>query len=488
MKRIYSLLASFLLVVVVANGQTIEKKWGFGAGAGGYLNLNNSSLGFSPDAYLSRYLSPSFDVMGNLFIGYFGNKNINEPLDNLNPSLNLRYKFFNGYIMPVESKIQPYVSAGVGYLFDNAETGVNFTLNGGVKYPLSKTFSLFAETGYIHGIPSTRTLEDNSIVDIHDNFAKLILGVEISFIKQPDSDKDGVIDPLDKCPDTPKGATVDEKGCPSDSDGDGVFDGIDKCPNTLPGTPVDEKGCPLDDDGDGVNNAIDKCPDTPKKVKVDDKGCPLDEDGDGVYDDDDKCPGTPAGVEVDKKGCPKDADQDGVSDDKDKCPDTPKGDQVDENGCSLDADMDGVSDNKDKCPGTRKGAVVDQEGCINHSANIDLINSKLHPIYFDTNVSKVTPVQNSKIDNIVEILKEYPEYKVNLYGHADPRGTAEYNIALSQHRVDDVVALLKTRGIGKDRITTKAFGEELAPQGELSEEELQENRKVASYMYIVVSK
>ena len=60
----------------------------------------------------------------------------------------------------------------------------------------------------------------------------------------------------------------------------------------------------LDSDGDGVVDNLDKCPGTPAGVKVNRDGCPLDTDGDGVYDYLDKCPGTPAGVKVDQDGCP----------------------------------------------------------------------------------------------------------------------------------------------------------------------------------------
>jgi OmpA-OmpF porin, OOP family len=59
-----------------------------------------------------------------------------------------------------------------------------------------------------------------------------------------DSDKDGVPDDLDKCPDTPPGVAVDENGCPKDSDKDGVPDYLDKCPDTPLGTKVDANGCP----------------------------------------------------------------------------------------------------------------------------------------------------------------------------------------------------------------------------------------------------
>jgi OOP family OmpA-OmpF porin len=59
----------------------------------------------------------------------------------------------------------------------------------------------------------------------------------------PDQDRDGVYDRLDRCGNTPRGAVVDEWGCPIDSDSDGVYDGLDKCPGTPPGEAVDANGC-----------------------------------------------------------------------------------------------------------------------------------------------------------------------------------------------------------------------------------------------------
>lgn len=457
MKKEFILLVLItLLMAVASNAQTVEKKWGFGADIGGYYNMDMNAAGMTPGAYLSRYLSPSFDLMADVTIGYFGNRSLTEPLDFLNPTLKLRYKLYNNKIMPAKSKLQPYLYAGGGYLFDNAESGPNFNAGLGFKFPMNKTFSLFAEGGYIHGIDSERAISSDERRNVHDNFIKLVVGIEISFIKQPDTDKDGVIDNLDECPGTPKGATVDSKGCPSDSDGDGVLDGIDKCPNTPKGAPVDEKGCPLDSDDDGVIDLYDECPDTPKKVKVDEKGCPFDADGDGVYDENDKCPDTPQGTEVDEDGCPIDKDSDG----------------------------DGVMDSVDECPDTPKSAVVDKKGCVDPQATIDFLNPQLKPVYFDTNVHTVTQNQYNIVDNLVNLLNDYPEFKINIYGHADPRGTEEYNRALSSRRAQAVVELLIERGIPEERIETKAFGEEMAPTGELSEEELQEERKAASYMFI----
>ena len=97
---------------------------------------------------------------------------------------------------------------------------------------------------------------------------------------------------------------MDATGCPADQDKDGVLNGIDKCPNTPVGATVDATGCPADQDQDGVFNGIDKCPDTPAGAKVNLTGCPIDSDGDGVADYADKCPNTAAGIKVNAEGCP----------------------------------------------------------------------------------------------------------------------------------------------------------------------------------------
>lgn len=63
-----------------------------------------------------------------------------------------------------------------------------------------------------------------------------------------DSDGDGVQDLYDKCPNTPPGVAVDDRGCPKDSDKDGIPDYLDDEPNTPYGMPVDSAGVALSDD------------------------------------------------------------------------------------------------------------------------------------------------------------------------------------------------------------------------------------------------
>jgi len=89
--------------------------------------------------------------------------------------------------------------------------------------------------------------------------------------KVPDSDGDGVIDTMDKCPNTPAGRKVNAQGCELDTDGDGIVDGLDKCPDTPAGRKVNAQGCELDTDGDGIVDGLDKCPTIFAKTA---DGCP----------------------------------------------------------------------------------------------------------------------------------------------------------------------------------------------------------------------
>jgi hypothetical protein len=127
-----------------------------------------------------------------------------------------------------------------------------------------------------------------------------------------DTDRDGVPNDRDRCPNTPAGNSVDANGCSADqrdADGDGVPDGRDSCPNTPAGQPVDGNGCSAsqrDSDNDGVPDNRDLCPNTPSGQPVGTNGCPIvigDSDNDGVPNDRDQCPNTPAGTVVNEHGC-----------------------------------------------------------------------------------------------------------------------------------------------------------------------------------------
>jgi OOP family OmpA-OmpF porin len=214
------------------------------------------------------------------------------------------------HYFPLEKcKITPYAYVGLGYQWvsGNYDDNVVADLGLGAKYPINEKLNTFLEM---------RGLRDFGNNDNHYGF---ILGLTYKFgnektavakpvtvepVKPKDSDNDGIIDELDKCPNTPQGVKVDKNGCQIDSDGDGVYDNVDKCPNTPRGVKVDINGCPIDSDKDGVPDYLDKCPDTMQNIDVNKNGCALDRDNDGVADYLDKCPNTPSDIKVNKVGCP----------------------------------------------------------------------------------------------------------------------------------------------------------------------------------------
>ncbi len=218
-----------------------------------------------------------------------------------------------------------------------------------------------------------------------------------------------------------------------------------------PAYPIDP-GCFGDADGDGVADPMDKCPDTPKGVKVDADGCPLDSDGDGVTDDKDKCPGTPKGTKVNADGCAMDSDGDGVADAKDKCPGTPAGVKVDANGCALDSDGDGVADYMDKCPGTPAGAKVDADGC---AVQIILQNVK-----FQLNSRELTAESKDTLNKVATSLKNRSDISgIQVIGHTDSTGAADYNQSLSEKRATAVSDYLVSQGVDAGLLSSKGMGE-----------------------------
>jgi len=144
-----------------------------------------------------------------------------------------------------------------------------------------------------------------------------------------------------------------------------------------------------------------------------------------------------------------DSDGDGVSDNNDQCPNTPKGTDVDAYGCPYDSDHDGVADLSDKCPDTPVGFQVDIDGCPETFA---------FNVTFATDSARVTSTNMEQIDRFVSFMKSN-NYKANIVGRADDRGTDAYNETLSKKRAEAVLQILVSKGIPAERLTAVAKGE-----------------------------
>ncbi len=277
-----------------------------------------------------------------------------------------------------------------------------------------------------------------------------------------------------------------------DADGDGIEDSKDMCPGTPAGILVDEFGCPADADKDGVPDYLDRCSGTPKGVRVDKDGCPVDSDKDGIPDYTDLCPNTPAGVAVDEYGCPFDHDADGVPDYLDKCPNTPAGVSVDEKGCPLDSDMDGVPDYLDKCPDTKHGTIVDPDGCPVvkkvESENDELKKEKpkreivlTAATSFEFGKTNLLPSAFSRLNQLVEEMKEFPNSEWLIEGHTDNIGSEAMNEFISLERAKSVLNYFISKGISKTRFTIIGKGEKDPVADNNTESGRAKNRRVVIF-------
>ena len=194
----------------------------------------------------------------------------------------------------------------------------------------------------------------------------------------------------------------------------------------------------------------------------------LDSDGDGVVDERDQCPNTPRGITVDARGCPPDSDGDGVPDYLDRCPGTPPGVAVDNSDCPFDSDGDGVADHLDQCPNTPKGATVNEVGCWSLEATT----------LYDSNSSYMKAEAYPLLDEVAIILEKNPEMKVEVQGHTDNKGTAEYNQWLSEKRAQRVKDYLVSKGIDPSRLEAKGYGLTQAVASNATVEGRAQNRRV----------
>lgn len=167
-------------------------------------------------------------------------------------------------------------------------------------------------------------------------------------------------------------------------------------------------------------------------------GCP----GRGLFD-------TPCRIE--------DSDGDGVPDDRDKCPDTPRGRTVDADGCepasAAPAATAPAPATADLAPAaSAEPAALAPAAATGPALVVEGVN-------FDFDKAVIRPQDRSKLDEDVAVLKQWGDVQVEVAGHADSTGPAEYNVGLSLRRAHAVRDYLVGNGIAADRLIVKGYGE-----------------------------
>lgn len=81
-------------------------------------------------------------------------------------------------------------------------------------------------------------------------------------------------------------------------------------------------------------------------------------------------------------------------------------------------------------------------------------------VYFDFDQYTLSSKSIQTLRSIAEVMEDNKDLEITVSGHADERGTREYNLALGQRRGEAVRDYLLLNGISKNRITVKSYGEE----------------------------
>jgi peptidoglycan-associated lipoprotein len=102
-------------------------------------------------------------------------------------------------------------------------------------------------------------------------------------------------------------------------------------------------------------------------------------------------------------------------------------------------------------------------------------------IYFDFDKFEVKPEYQDIVNAHAQYAADHPEAKMTLKGHADHRGSHEYNLALGQKRSVSVKDVMNTSGASDGQIETVSYGEEEANQNCQGNECSQDRRVDISY-------
>lgn len=435
MKHLNKLFVAALMVVGLnAQAQDEDNPWAISFGVNAVSNRFGASSEFGDQftGYFKTkdwnilpsvsYLTVGRSIGSNLTVGVTGSVNKIDKIVSRTPGTldytttdpgDLTYYAVDGivkYGFLQKSWFNPYVHVGGGYTWLD-EKG-NGTVNGGVgiNFWFTENVGLTVQSTYKH------TFEDQAEANVPRHIQHFA-GITFKFGGK-DTDKDGIYDKDDLCPETP--GLKQFQGCP-DTDGDGIPDKDDACPEVA-GLP-EFQGCP-DTDGDGIADKDDACPEVAGLKEL--QGCP-DGDGDGVADKDDKCP-TVAGPK-ENGGCP--------------WPDT---------------DGDGVLDKDDLCPNV-KGTSANR-GCPEVTEEVmKRLNEYARTILFNSGKATFKEETMPVLASMLAIFKEYPNADFSIEGHTDSDGSNALNQTLSENRAGAVKTFLVENGIATERLTSIGFGE-----------------------------
>jgi len=124
------------------------------------------------------------------------------------------------------------------------------------------------------------------------------------------------------------------------------------------------------------------------------------------------------------------------------------------------------------------GSGVDSGAAIGSGAATAAYSLATKTVYFSYDGTDIDSAGQSVVDNFGKYLTATPSAKLRLEGHADERGSAEYNIALGERRASVVARALKTAGASDAQLSVISYGEERPAAEGHDEAAYAKNRRV----------
>ena len=104
--------------------------------------------------------------------------------------------------------------------------------------------------------------------------------------------------------------------------------------------------------------------------------------------------------------------------------------------------------------------VLDKDKAVSEAGDDLSKILRLSTIYFDLDSARIRAEgSENQLDKVIEVLDLYPQLKLEVRSHTDSRANDNYNLALSKRRAKATVNYIIGKGISRDRISGRGFGE-----------------------------
>lgn len=148
----------------------------------------------------------------------------------------------------------------------------------------------------------------------------------------------------------------------------------------------------------------------------------------------------------------------------------------DENAAGVDTSMNGGAG---QLSGTDANGAAPVNG-VTPGTQQDLVVNVGDRVFFGYDESDISAEGKATLDRQAAWLKQYPSVNITIEGHADERGTREYNLALGERRAASVKSYLLSQGVEATRLNTISYGKERPAVTEASPSGWAQNRRAVT--------